>query len=88
MRPPNALLGLPPASSPPIAVQHEYCESAEDFLERRCRMAFLDAKAAVEVVDRVGELMAAQLGWSDERRQEEVKRAKASLGSSFFCKPA
>jgi len=65
-------------------LQHEYCESPDDFLERRTRIAFLDAKAAVDAVPRVAEIMATQLGWSDERREDEVRKAVGSLGGSFF----
>ena len=33
--------------------RHEYCESAEDFLTRRTRLAFLDIDAATEALPRV-----------------------------------
>ena len=33
--------------------RHEYCESAEDFLARRTRLAFLDIEAARQALPRV-----------------------------------
>ena len=33
--------------------RHEYCESAQDFLARRTRLAFLDIEAAREALPRV-----------------------------------
>ncbi len=35
-------------------MRHEYCETPEDFLARRTRMAFLDARAAMKALPRVG----------------------------------
>ncbi len=72
----------------PALLQHEYCESVEDFLERRTRLAFVDAQAALTAVPRVAALMAECLGWSQERRLAEVEQARRSLQHSFFCKAA
>lgn len=35
------------------AVQHEYCETPEDFIARRSRLAFLDTRACAEALPRV-----------------------------------
>ncbi len=35
------------------AVQNEYCETAEDFIARRTRLAFLDVEACKEALPRV-----------------------------------
>lgn len=36
-------------------MSQEYCASAEDFLARRTRLAFLDAAAALQALPRVSE---------------------------------
>ena len=33
--------------------RHEYCETPEDFISRRCRLAFLDTQACREALPRV-----------------------------------
>ena len=33
--------------------RHEYCETPEDFISRRCRLAFLDTQACKEALPRV-----------------------------------
>lgn len=66
-------------------MQHEYCETVEDFLERRTRLAFLDASAALAAIPRVTEIMAAQLGWSRARCQQEQDRARTSIQKFFFA---
>ena len=35
------------------AVQHEMCETPEDFIARRTRLAFLDTRACSEALPRV-----------------------------------
>ena len=35
------------------AVHHEYCETPEDFIARRSRLAFLDHRACEEALPRV-----------------------------------
>ncbi|KAG1659686.1 hypothetical protein FOA52_004325 [Chlamydomonas sp. UWO 241] len=64
--------------------QSEYCETVDDFLERRTRLAFLDAKAALAAVPRVAELMGTQLGWSTQRKAQEVEKAKAVITVQYF----
>lgn len=39
------------------AVHNEYCQSVVDFIARRTRLAFLDARAATEAIDRVRHIM-------------------------------
>lgn len=63
------------------AVRHEYCMSVEDFLARRTRLAFLDAKAAAAAVPRVAELMAAELRWSGHKKRGEMRAAAAYLAT-------
>jgi glycerol-3-phosphate dehydrogenase len=59
------------------AVRHEMALTPMDFLARRTRLAFLDRQAAQRALPRVSELMARELGWSEEtakQRQEEALR--------------
>ncbi|KAF8066195.1 SDP6 [Scenedesmus sp. PABB004] len=69
------------------ACRQEYCVSVTDFLARRTRLAFLDAKAAQAAVPRVAELMAAELKWGGSKRRAEVKAAHAYL-ATFATPPA
>lgn len=59
----------------------EYCETVEDFIARRSRLAYLDVAAARQAVPRVAELLAQELGWSSTRRKAEVHNAYTFLNS-------
>jgi glycerol-3-phosphate dehydrogenase len=63
------------------AARHEMCLSAADFLARRCRLAFLDVKAARVALPRVVQLLGDELGWSKwtGRRRRELASAEAFL---------
>lgn len=63
------------------AAQNEHCEHVMDFIARRTRMAFVNAKDAESVVPRVAELMASTKGWSSSRRNAEITAAYAALNS-------
>ena len=56
-----------------LAVRDEMARTVEDILARRTRALFLDAKAAIEIAPRVGELMAGELGKDQERVQQQVE---------------
>ena len=43
------------------AVQNEYCETAEDFIARRTRLAFLDVAACREALPRVSKRLSIKL---------------------------
>lgn len=62
-------------------IRYEYCLTASDFLARRSRLAFLDAKAAVAAAPRVIELMAQELGWDKARVAAETKEIAAFLNT-------
>jgi len=53
------------------AVRHELAERVIDILTRRMPLALLDTAAARTATPRVLELMAAELGWDQQRCQEE-----------------
>ncbi|KAL3232541.1 Glycerol-3-phosphate dehydrogenase, mitochondrial [Nakaseomyces bracarensis] len=55
------------------AIKYEYARTALDFLMRRTRFAFLDAKQALNAVEGTVKLMGDELGWDENRRQDEIK---------------
>jgi glycerol-3-phosphate dehydrogenase len=61
--------------------RHEYCETPEDFVARRTRLAFLDRPATLEALPRVVELMAVEKGWGRGRQKAELQRAKEFLST-------
>jgi len=54
------------------SVRTEYAEHASDVLTRRMSLALLDRSAAISVLPRVVELMAAELDWSPQRCEMET----------------
>lgn len=63
------------------AVRHEQAETAVDVVARRTRLAFLNAQAALEALPGIIDLMGAELGWSERRRQREWEDAVLFLRS-------
>jgi len=61
------------------AATHEFCETAEDFLARRTRLAFVDVAAAEQALPRVVELLASAKGWGWWRTRREERAARAFL---------
>ncbi|CAN7130785.1 hypothetical protein HID58_028165 [Brassica napus] len=59
--------------------RNEYCESAVDFIARRCRIAFLDTNAAEKALKRVVEILASEHKWGKTRQMQELKMAKEFL---------
>ena len=55
------------------AVREEMAQTVEDILARRVRALFLDARAAIKMAPRVAELVAKELGKSEEWQKEQVK---------------
>jgi len=55
------------------AVKEEMCMTIEDFLARRTRMLFLDAKASVEASETVANIMAGLLGKDENWTTSQVK---------------
>lgn len=55
------------------AVREEMALTVEDVLARRVRALFLDARAAIKMAPRVAELIAGELGKSQEWQAEQVK---------------
>lgn len=61
--------------------RREYTETVTDFIARRTRLSFLNSLAALEVVPKVIDLMAAEKGWSSGRKQQEFVDAVEYLKS-------
>ncbi|KDD76040.1 FAD dependent oxidoreductase [Helicosporidium sp. ATCC 50920] len=57
------------------ACRQEYCETPEDFIARRTRLAFLDKRATLQSLPKIVELMAQEKGWSSKRAKHELQRA-------------
>ena len=53
------------------AVRHEYAQTAVDVLARRTRLAFLNARASLEALPGVIDLMAEDLRWDKTRKERE-----------------
>lgn len=68
------------------AAQKEYCETPEDFIARRTRLAFLDKLACEQALPRVVQLLAKEKGWGWWRKRKELARAQAFL-STFDAPP-
>ncbi|GMM37662.1 glycerol-3-phosphate dehydrogenase [Saccharomycopsis crataegensis] len=52
------------------SLQYEYTRTPIDFLARRTRLAFLNAKQSLEAVDGVTEIMAKELKWSSSVKEQ------------------
>lgn len=58
------------------AIRHEYAQTALDVLARRTRLSFLNARAALQALPRVIDIMSEELGWT---RQERIKQIKDTI---------
>ena len=63
------------------AVRHEYALTAIDVLARRTRLSFLNARAALDALPRVVDIMADELGWSYKERKNQISKGVQFLGS-------
>ncbi|RAL43728.1 hypothetical protein DM860_014229 [Cuscuta australis] len=59
--------------------RHEYCESAVDFIARRCRLAFLDTDAASRALPRIVEILAGEHKWDKSHKEQEFQKGKSFL---------
>jgi glycerol-3-phosphate dehydrogenase len=57
------------------ACQREYACTAVDVIARRTRLSFLNARACLEALPRIIEIMAGEHGWDRSRREKEYKDA-------------
>lgn len=57
------------------SIKYEYARTPLDFLARRTRLAFLNAREALGAVDGVVEIMKRELGWDDETTKKLTAEA-------------
>lgn len=56
------------------AMQSQMARTVEDVLARRTRALLLDAHAASDCAPRVAEIMAQELGWSEEKKTQQIRQ--------------
>jgi glycerol-3-phosphate dehydrogenase len=56
-----------------VAARRNYVKTVEDFLARRNRLLFLDARAAIELAPAVAKILQKELHWTDEQREAQVQ---------------
>lgn len=66
-------------------VREEMAVTLRDVMARRWRLELSDWKLTAQVTPQVADLMAAELGWSDQHRDEQID-AYQSLLASFWAK--
>lgn len=59
--------------------RQEYACTAVDVLARRTRLAYLNARATLEALPKVIEIMAEELGWTEERKVKEFEDGRIFL---------
>lgn len=70
---------FPYIESEVLYAMKEYACTAIDVIARRTRLGFLNVQAADEALPRIVEIMAKQLGWSNDRKTEELEAARKFL---------
>lgn len=63
------------------SLKYEYIRTPLDFLARRTRLAFLNAREALSAVDGVVSIMSGELGWDEATSQRMAKEAKDYIGT-------
>jgi len=66
------------------AVRQEMARTVEDFLARRTRALFLDARESLEVAPKVADLMARELGEGRSWKKNQIKRFEEVAKNYFF----
>lgn len=56
-----------------VAARCNYVKTVEDFLARRNRLLFLDARAAIELAPAVAKILQKELHWSDAQREAQIQ---------------
>ena len=54
------------------AARYEHCMTVEDFIARRCRIAFIDVVAAREAAVVVADVMAREHKWSSKEKAQQL----------------
>jgi glycerol-3-phosphate dehydrogenase len=69
------------------AIRNEYAITAIDVLARRTRLSFLNARAALDALPRVVDIMAEELQWSYAERQRQIANTVKFLESMGLTAP-
>ncbi|MDP3392456.1 glycerol-3-phosphate dehydrogenase/oxidase [Sediminibacterium sp.] len=56
-----------------VAARCKYVRTVEDFLARRSRLLFLDARAAIYLAPGVAKILQKELNWSNEQRDAQIE---------------
>jgi glycerol-3-phosphate dehydrogenase len=56
-----------------VAARCKYVRTVEDFLARRSRLLFLDARAAIQLAPSVATILQKELNWSNEERDAQLQ---------------
>jgi len=67
------------------AIRHEMARTIEDVLARRVRLLFLDARAAIDSCEKVGNLLAKELGYDDTWKLNQIDEFK-TVANGFLLK--
>ncbi|MDD5151839.1 MAG: glycerol-3-phosphate dehydrogenase/oxidase [Flavobacterium sp.] len=67
------------------AIRYEMARTIEDVLARRVRLLFLDARAAIDSCEKVGDLLAKELGYDDTWKQNQIAAFK-TVANGFLLK--
>ncbi|KAF5335414.1 hypothetical protein D9611_011691 [Ephemerocybe angulata] len=65
------------------AIKYEYAQTAVDVLARRTRLSFLNARAALDALPGVVEIMGGEMGWGEGERGRQVEGAVEFLVRSM-----
>ncbi|KAF9448000.1 DAO-domain-containing protein [Macrolepiota fuliginosa MF-IS2] len=63
--------------------KHEYALTAIDILARRTRLSFLNARAALDALPRIIDIMSEELNWSRTERNNQIREAVEFLVGSM-----
>lgn len=66
------------------AIRNEWARTVEDFLARRTRALFLDARESIRLAPEVADLMAQELGKDESWKSEQVEAFKQVAGNYFL----
>lgn len=80
------VLGVPVSPNFPFTeaevryvVRNEYACTLVDVLARRLRLGFLDTLASLELAERVADVMAQELSWNAEKKEQELRTFRKYL---------
>ncbi len=62
-----------------FACRNEMAETIRDFMARRIRWEILDWQSCFDSVEKVGHIMAEELGWTQDRKEKEIQDYQSLL---------